>query len=112
MGKVQIASLNTTAFTSADYHLDVTSFVQSLVNNNGTFAGVTLRSSVESGVHGADFASSEFGNPYQPTLTIDFTPAAVSPVPEPASMITLAAGAIGMLGFRMRKRRLDAGLVA
>ena len=35
-----------------------------------------------------------------------------SPVPEPASMITLAAGAIGMLGFRMRKRRLDAGLVA
>ena len=35
-----------------------------------------------------------------------------SPVPEPASMITLAAGAIGMLGFRMRKRKAVAGLVA
>ena len=35
-----------------------------------------------------------------------------SAVPEPASMITLAAGALCMLGFRKRKRRLDAGLVA
>ena len=42
--------------------------------------------------------------------SFEFTGA--SPVPEPASVITLAAGAIGMLGFRMRKRKADAGLVA
>ena len=45
---------------------------------------------------------------YSPTLN----DSAVSAVPEPASMITLAAGAIGMLGFRMRKRKVTADVAA
>ena len=45
-------------------------------------------------------------------LRVEMSGEAGSAVPEPASMITLAAGALGMLGFRMRKRKTDAVVAA
>ena len=45
-------------------------------------------------------------------FTANVSSASPFPVSGPGSMITLAAGALCMLGFRKRKRRLDAGLVA
>lgn len=59
------------------------------INNNGGFFGF------------------DFDN-----FTFESNSGGASAVPEPASMITLAAGALGMLGFRMRKQKADAGSVA
>jgi hypothetical protein len=100
----QIASFNTAAGTSADYNLDVTSYVQSLVNGSGAYGGFLLKSSVEGSFNGADIASSEYSiADYRPTLTIDFT--SVAPTPEPSTLISAGIGVAMMLGYARCRRK-------
>ena len=63
------------------------------------------------GLYSFGFSGSE--NPGDGNTSLEYqSGSSPSAVPEPASMITLAAGAIGMLGFRMRKRKVAAGVAA
>ena len=70
----------------------------------------TLNSGFVSGVNTIDFVI--YNDALPTALRVEMSGQTGSAVPEPASMITLAAGALGMLGFRMRKRKTDAVVAA
>lgn len=94
---------NTSNTGNPDYFINVTSFVQFFVTQNQPFAGILLRSSGEGGLfRGNDLASSDNGDVNaRPLLTVDYTP-----VPEPTSLLLLAAGGSTLLVRRWRELRL------
>lgn len=100
-----LGTFNVTGSSGEEFHLDVTSFIQSQVNGSSSFAGFMIRPTIEGPnptFNGADFASSENDPSVAPLLTVDFT---TSAVPEPTSMALLMIGGIGAAAGAYRKRR-------
>ncbi len=83
------------------YTIDVTAFVQSLVDTSASHAGILIKSSLEgSGFFGGDLSSSEWSTVAdRPSLTVDFTM-----VPEPGMLALFSLGLAG-LGFARRKKK-------
>lgn len=92
------------------HFLDVTSFLQSLVNGGNNYAGFMLRSSIEgpSNVNGADIGSKEHGNEaFRPNLTVDYFGGPTT-TPEPSTMLLFGSGLVGLFGYRMRMKKAKA----
>lgn len=87
------------------YSLNVTSFIQSLVNSGTNYAGILITVSGQGGFHGSDFVSSDSSwAPVsdRPALTVDFTAAPAQDVPEPASLALFAAA---LAAFALVRRK-------
>ncbi len=86
------------------YTVDVTSFIQSLINSNATYAGILIKLATEGGFVGNDLVSSEaiYGNIADaPKLVVNFTEG--QRVPEPASLALLGIALAGIAAARRRK---------
>ena len=84
----------------ATHFVDITSYLQSEVNNNDNLLSVGLDSSGNTNpyyLYSINRYFKEGWEAYAPTLIVDYTP-----VPEPATMILLGLGGLGTL---LRKKR-------
>ncbi|WP_310492184.1 DNRLRE domain-containing protein [Dechloromonas sp.] len=85
------------------YTIDVTAFIQSLVNVADDYAGILITVANQGQFHGNDFSSSEWSTVAdRPNLTINY--AAAQSVPEPVSLALVGMGLAG-LGLSRRKNK-------
>ncbi len=89
------------------YVIDVTAFIQSLVNANDDYAGILITLTPQGSFFGSDFVSSEgqtFGHPNsdKPKLTVNFEAGNAVPVPGTLALLA-AAGLAGALTRRSRR---------